>query len=385
MKLMVISHSVVTSVNQQLYSKVERQTGWTIMLVCPSNWRDDFGREKETERWPEFGGELISLPVWRPGSIVFHAYRPSLIRLLRRVRPDVIYVNHEPYAVATAQAYMANAMVGRRPIGYYSAQNIRKKYPPPFCWAEQFVYRHSNFSFPVTKEVEGVMRAKGYRGQATVLPLSFDPKVYRTHPDRDRLRAELRQAPDEILLGYVGRIVKSKGLDTLCRALALLKDLSWRLVVVGSGSFEEEFDALVLQLGLRERVTRIGFVPHVDVPRFYSALDVVVVPSESQRNWKEQFGRVITEAMACGTPVVGSDSGEIPNLIGQTGGGLVFPERQPNALAAQLRKMIQSDSARNLYGKTGQREVLERFSNDSLAPRFVETIERAMGKVVSTT
>ncbi len=194
MKLMVISHSVVASVNQQLYAEVEKQAGWAVTLVCPSNWRDDFGHQRPPGRWPEFRGELVPLPVWRPGSIIFHAYGASLVKLVRRCRPDVIYVNHEPYAVATAQAYLANAAAGRRPIGCYSCQNISKKYPPPFCWTERFVYRRSSFSFPITSDVESVMRAKGYRGRATILPLGFDPGLYRTHPARERIRNELRRA-----------------------------------------------------------------------------------------------------------------------------------------------------------------------------------------------
>ncbi len=172
--------------------------------------------------------------------------------------------------------------------------------------------------------------------------------------------------------------MKSKGLDTLAHGLELIKDLPWRLIVVGCGDFENEFDGLVSRLGMSERVTRIGFVAHADVPRFYSAMDIVVVPSESQPNWKEQFGRVITEAMACGTPVVGSDSGEIPNLIRRTGGGVVFAERQHGALAGELRKMIDDEQMRVALGAAGQRAVLREFSNGVLAARFIEAIDRAM-------
>ena len=78
--------------------------------------------------------------------------------------------------------------------------------------------------------------------------------------------------------------------------------------------------------GSGERLTFLGYVPHEDVPSYLAHLDLVVLPSETQPNWKEQFGRILIEAMACGTPVLGSDLAEIPSVIRTTGGGRVFAE-----------------------------------------------------------
>lgn len=377
MRLLVVSHSCATPINQQLYAEVEQLTGWDVTLVVPSNWKNEYGKIIGGERWPAFKGQIIPIPTWRSGDVILHAYKTSFSRLLGRVAPDAIYVNHEPYAVATAQVYFANRLRGRRPIGFYSCQNISKRYPPPFCWTEAMVLRRSRFFFPISVEVETVFRKKGYSARSAVLPLGIDLSVYHPQPDNAPLKARLG-GDGQVLLGYVGRIVPEKGLMTLLQALAHIRELPWRLVMVGAGPFAAQFDAQAAALGLTDRITRAGFVPHEQAPQYLSAFDLLVLPSETQPNWKEQFGRVVIEAMACGTPVVGSDSGEIPNLIRDTGGGLVFKERQPQDLADRLATLIRDPSLRARLATAGREAVAARYSLSALAAKFAATIEAAV-------
>ena len=378
MRLLVISHTCATPVNQELYAEVVRASGWDVSLVVPSNWQTEYGKRIGGESWPAFKGELIPIPVWLSGNIILHAYRTSFSKLITRVQPDAIYVNHEPYAVATAQIYRANARTLRRPIGFYSCQNIQKNYPLPVRLSESNVMRGSSFFFPISPAVDEVFRRKGYTGPSTVVPLGIDPLVYRPKPEAVALKRELRRAEDEFLIGYVGRIVEEKGLLTLLRAMALLGHLKARLVVVGSGPFEPKFNAEMARLGLTDRVTRIGYVPHEQAPLYLSALDCLVLPSETRPNWKEQFGRVILESMACGTPVIGSDSGEIPRLIQATGGGLVFREAQPEELATQLMVMARDPALRESLASRGRSAVQNSFLIPGIARSMVGQIERAV-------
>jgi glycosyltransferase involved in cell wall biosynthesis len=377
MKLLVFSHACAAALNQQLYAEVARLTKWEIVLVVPSNWRDEYGRHCVAERWPTFQGELIPVPVRRPGSIILHTYRGSMKALIRRVNPDAVYVNHEPYAAATAQVYWANARVGRKPVGFYSCQNIAKRYPPPFRWTEAWVLRSSSFFFPISRTVEQVFRSKAYRNRSTVLPLAIDGDVYRPRDVADLRRELLGNEAADVLVGYVGRFVRAKGLTTLMTALGLIRDLRWRCVLVGAGELEVELRRCAAAAGVADRVVFSGFVPHVQVPRILSAMDVLVLPSETQDNWREQFGRVLLEAMACGTPVVGSDSGEIPMLIRDTGGGIVFPERDPTALADALRRMISEPALRRTLAEAGRVAVAGRYSIARAAAAFAETIAEA--------
>lgn len=378
MKLLVVSHSCVTPVNQQLFAAVGRCTGWEMTLVMPSNWTTEYGKRSMGGRWPEFNGEIVEIPVWKSGSIPLHAYRTTFKGLLREQRPDAIYVHNEPYAVSTAQVYLANASTLRRPIGFYSAQNILKKYPPPFRWSESMVFRRSSFAFPVSQTVHQVLRDKGYDRPHTVLPLGVDPQIYFPRIEGPQLAGELRRNGNEILVGYIGRLVEEKGLVTLLHALSRVGHLAWRLVIIGSGPFQAEFDRLAATLNLTDRIRHVGFVPHTEAPKYLSACDVVVLPSETRRNWKEQFGRVIIESLACGTPVVGSNSGEIPHLIATTGGGLVFPEANAEAFAEQLTRLLVDRTLRDALACAGRESVLRQFTNAALAERIAEGVETAI-------
>ena len=383
MNLLVVSHACAVPVNQQLYAAFQAATGWDVSIVVPSNWRNEYGQVSGGERWPTFHGELIPVPVRLTGNIGLHTYRTSFARLIRRVDPDVVYVHQEPYAASATQVYVGNRRAGGRaaprPIGFYSAQNIAKRYPPPFRWTEAWVLRSSTFAFPVSPAVADVCHGKGFRGRSTVLPLAIDPDVYRPAPDAGAARRELLgDAPaDTPLLGYLGRLVPEKGLATLVRAVGLLGDVPWRLAVVGAGPMEATLRALAADAGVADRVAFAGFVPHVQAPRVLSAFDALVLPSETQPNWKEQFGRVVLEAMACGTMVVGSDSGEIPVLIGDTGGGVTFPERDPAALAAALRRVVTDADLRRRLADAGRAAVADRYTVANVIRGFADTVTAA--------
>jgi L-malate glycosyltransferase len=377
MTVLVVSHSCSTPINQRIYREIQRRTGWNITLLIPREWKDEFGNRSKARLETDFSAELIDAPVWGNGSIIFHAYRFPLRRFLRERRFDAIYVNHEPYAIATAQACLANRSTWRVPFGFYSCQNIQKRYPFPFRWMERLVYRSSQFAFPITEEVGAVLRRKGYRNSMNVAPLAFDPALYFPRSRNDPPTG-LERNPGEIVIGYVGRIVEAKGLRTLVKALAKLTDCAWRLVVVGTGPFEKEFDGLVAAAGLAARVVKLGFIPHEETPKYLATFDVLVVPSESQPNWKEQFGRVIVEALACGTPVLGSDSGEIPKVISASRGGLIFPERNPEALAGALRRLLGDEKLRLRHAEDGRRWAVANVSLEAVASGMASTIEQAI-------
>jgi glycosyltransferase involved in cell wall biosynthesis len=106
-----------------------------------------------------------------------------------------------------------------------------------------------------------------------------------------------------------------------------------------------------------------------------NALDLFVLPSETRPNWREQFGRVLVEAMACGVPVVGSDSGEIPTVVGDA--GLSFPEGDAARLAECLRSLLADAALREELAQRGRERVLELFTVEQVAAQHYE-IYRAM-------
>jgi glycosyltransferase involved in cell wall biosynthesis len=375
-KLLIISHACVTAVNQQLYAEVERQTDWKLIIITPSNWIGEYSSKKMSpERWPGYRGELLSFPVWKSGSIPLHIYRSIFIPLLQKLQPDVIFVRQEPYAAVTAQVYLANRLSIQKPIGFFTWQNIYKKYPFPFQQMQNFVLQESCYALSGSYSANEVLKQKGYPSDSVIFPAGVDLDIYFPQPNVEELRSQLCQAQNPVIIGYMGRIVEEKGLKTLLYALKQIQDLPWHLVMVGSGSYETEFDAITHELNLTNRINRVGYVPHSTAPNYLSAFDLLVLPSETRPNWKEQFGRVIIEAIACGTPVLGSDSGEIPYLIQATGGGLTFQEGQPESLAQQLKHLIMNTSLRSKLVEKGRASVLQNYTNTYLAKKLYETIE----------
>jgi glycosyltransferase involved in cell wall biosynthesis len=375
MKVLIVSHPCATAANQAVFAEIVRATGWDIRLVIPAGWRDEFGNSLDQNAWPGLEGRVDRVPVIFNGNIILHIYRKAWGAYLGREGFDVIYMHHEPYAAATGQVCFANSRLkSPAAFGFYSAQNIRKSYPAPFSWIERFVHRSSRFAFPVSQTVAAVLAAKNTLARCTVCPLPIDPTVcYARTADAPLLP----HAAGEAVIGYVGRLVESKGLGTLASALALLKDCAWKLHVIGTGDGQLAFERLLSQGGIRDRVTFHAFVPHLRIPEYLSAMDLLVVPSETQPAWKEQFGRVIVEAMACGTPVVGSDSGEIPVLISSSGGGLVFPERDAPALAAAIRTMAGQPQLRTDLARSGRKWVLENGTVEVVARRMADAMEEA--------
>ncbi len=377
MKVLVVSHPCVTPINQQFYAEVEKQTGWELTIVVPSNWESEYGGKAIVpERWPEYSGKLLTISTWMSGNIPLHLYRSGFMKLLKEIDPDAIYVNHEPYGIATAQVYLANALSIKKPIGFFTWQNILKQYPFPFQQLQRFVFGRSDFAFSGSQSAREILREKGYDGPCELLPGAIDPAIYFPRAESACLKASLKASESELLIGYMGRIVEEKGFRTLARALNSIKALPWRLVVVGAGDYQSEFSDQMDGFGLSDRVNYLGYVPHPEAPTYLSAFDLLVIPSETRANWKEQFGRVIIESMACLTPVVGSNSGEIPNLIGATGGGLVFEEGNADALAKQLSSLISDSDLRQQIAEQGRQTVLTEFNTGAIARRFVDEINR---------
>ncbi len=134
--------------------------------------------------------------------------------------------------------------------------------------------------------------------------------------------------------------------------------------------------ALAGELGIRERVRFVPAVPAAEVPAYLRAMDALVLPSRTTPVWKEQFGHVLIEAMACEVPAIGSDSGAIPEVIGPA--GLLFPEGDASALARALDELRSQPALRKRLGEEGRRRVLERYTHEQIARQTADIYRRAL-------
>ena len=165
-------------------------------------------------------------------------------------------------------------------------------------------------------------------------------------------------------VGYVGRLVPEKGVDTLLQAVPRFPP-SVRCLIIGDGPEKTNLEAIARQPGIAERCSFIGGLSYDRMPAYMNLLDILVLPSRTTRNWKEQFGRVLVEAMGCQITVVGSNSGAIPEVIGDA--GRLFPEGNAASLAAVVNDLLADPQLRRALGERGYRRALERYSVERLA------------------
>jgi glycosyltransferase involved in cell wall biosynthesis len=340
------------------------------MVVVPDRWKH-YGRWRPLEilddakavihpnkvRWPWLG----------PAQFYLHWY-PGLKSVVKSFRPDVIDVWEEPWGLISLQAArVRDRYAPQAKLVLETEQNINKQLPLPFEWIRRKSLKSADWLVSRNPEGVDVCRAKGYTGPATVLPNAVDAELFQPM-DRSQARASLGFTGR--VLGYIGRLVPEKGLAGLIAAMEQMsEDVS--LVFVGEGPMEAELRASAAALGLGDRVSFLGRKPLNELPRYMNALDALVLPSLTTPSWKEQFGRVIIEAFACGTAVVGSDSGAIPHVISDD--GWVFRENDIDDMTKALSKCLAaSDSDQEKKRHARRKRVLEEFTWSVVAQRYVK-------------
>jgi glycosyltransferase involved in cell wall biosynthesis len=287
---------------------------------------------------------------------------------------DVVHAWEEPYILAGAQVarwHRSGALV------YSTFQNLNKPYPPPLGLFERISLRRASGWIAFGATVASTLdRRNGYAGlPRRVIPPGVDlSSFYEDADERLQVRGELGVAPGDFLVGYAGRFVASKGLSTLTASLDAT-DLPWRALFLGGGPLERELRQWAARHGHRARV--LTDVTHARVARFLRSMDVLALPSRTTTRWREQFGRILVEAMACGVAVVGSDSGEIPHVIGDA--GIVVPERDTGRWSAALEQLYRNAEMREELRARGRARA-QRFSVDAVARAQVDFFEELLAR-----
>lgn len=146
------------------------------------------------------------------------------------------------------------------------------------------------------------------------------------------------------------------------------------LLFVGSGPVKDRIIERAKQAGSTANLVFVETVPMDEVGAYFNCMDVLALPSLTTSQWKEQFGRVLTEAMACGVPVVGSDSGAIPEVIGDA--GLIFREGDAADLQSKLRTLATNLELRSKLAQLGRDRVMQHYTQERIADRTYEVYRR---------
>lgn len=374
-RLVTVSHSYVVSLNRRLANELARVGAgtWEVKAVAPRSFQGDLSPLllKRDE------GEAATLEAVRAFfSLSLHAfvYGPELRGCLAG-DVDLVHSWEEPYVLAGLEVALLTPR--RTPLVFCSAQNLLKRYPPPFAQAERFVIQRASGWVAWGETVKELLTTRpGYAARpARAIPMGVDVELFRPHRAAGEafLREQGWDAPGPPVVGYLGRFVQEKGVPLLMAALDRLQT-PWRALFVGGGPLDGTLRAWASHHEGRVRI--VTGVPHGDVPRALNAMDLLCAPSQTTPRWKEQFGRMLAEGFACGVPVLGSDSGEIPRTVGDA--GLVLPEADVPAWTAALARLLESPEQRRELAARGRERAVTRFAWPVVARAHLDFFEEVL-------
>ncbi|MEI6871227.1 MAG: glycosyltransferase family 4 protein [Verrucomicrobiota bacterium] len=374
MRVLLISHTCQSRAEgQRKAEQLARLDDIDLLVLVPQSF-NHFGVWRQAEL-PlsdsfQFAARKVRWPWLGPAQNYLHWY-PDLAEIIRTFRPDIIDLWQEPWALVSAQAcWLRNRLQPQAKIIMESEQNIRKRFPPPFSWLESYTFRNADYAVGRSSGVLRVLHEKGFEGPSDVVGNAVDTDLF--HP-MDRAKCKIALGISGFTVGYVGRLVERKGLMDMIDALPMCPT-EITMVFVGDGAFRPALEKRLRALGRSDQVRFLPARKIEDLPQVMNALDALILPSWTVPTWKEQFGRVIIEAQACETPVIGSDSGAIPEVIDE--GGLIFKERNPAALAAAIKQMKAHPEITRRMGKIGRRQVEENFTWRRVAVQMREIYMR---------
>jgi phosphatidylinositol alpha-1,6-mannosyltransferase len=371
--VLTVGHAHVLAANRFVWRELARRHPIDVTIAAPRKFKGDF-------EWHVIEPEPTGSPVRLVGLgsrlsrfiSVFHYSQAELRHLLTSAPFDVVHSWEEAYVASGYQT--ARSVPNASRFCFTTAQNLVNRYPWPFRTFERKGFARADAWVGCGVLVHETMARKGFpteRGH--IISLGVDTDAFRPMSEVDRAAVRSQLGLTTPVVGLMGRLIPEKGIPLLLRALeALPASVPWSFVCLGSGPSEAAVAEWARRHGWESRV-KVKWLKHAEVPRVLPALDVLVAPSQTMPNWREQFGRMLVEAMASGVAIIASDSGEIPHVVGQA--GIIAGEKDVNAWTTALTRVLTDASHRAELASQGlARATL--FSHRAVADQWAALFDR---------
>lgn len=375
MKILIVSHTYISSINREkwkVFSKKYPQADLKILI--PKKWPANFFNIEagnfKTDNLENC--EFIALGTRNSGNEVLYSYKFfDLIKLIRSFKPDLIHVEQGDNAFSYFQLILLSRIFSRKTkFSFFTWVNWKHKWSFKYklFWGfiERFNLKHSSGAIVGNNVAKDVLRDKFFLKEIQILlQLGVDQKYFYPAKALNSVSSE----KTKFKIGFIGRIIKEKGVFDLIKAFSLLENKynNWELVFLGNGDEKNNLINFIQQNKLIDRVEFIDSVDHKNVGIILNQFDIFVLPSYDTPEWKEQFGHVLIEAMACEVPILGSTGGYIPNVIGDS--GLIFKQKNINDLKDKLEMLMASEDLRKSFALSGFNRFKNNFSYEMIADK----------------
>jgi L-malate glycosyltransferase len=377
MRILVVSHTYIVPLNCKKLQELSRLApDIEVIVVIPQKWRPGGIQNQviEPKKRQEGNFQVIPIANFSQNNQGLLTFNWEIIKLLKTFKPHIIQVEQGAKSLGYAQLITLNKLLGIKAKNtFFTWWNLPYTNKFPINFLEKYNLDNTHGLVSGNQDGADILREHGYKGKVQVMPqLGVDEELFSSR-SQSELAAKFKLQPEDFIIGFVGRFVPEKGILTLIAALTKLTALPWKLLLLGRGELKAEIEQRAIAAKIQDRLIMIESVPHDTVANYINLMNVLVLPSETTyqfktltaAGWKEQFGHVLIEAMACEIPVIGSDSGEIPHVINDA--GLIFPEGNSSELSDSLRQLIENPELANKLAKKGRDRVMKFYTNKALA------------------
>lgn len=368
--LLVVSHACFMGINRGVY-RLFKESGWNIEIIAPQTLQFPNGlRQAELAREDDPPIHFLELKGTNPRTYSFE----GLKRLLDQKKPAIVLLDNDPVSrmaidigkwctIHQAQLYCISCE--NMPLDIASTLKRRGIKGLASAFLKRILLKLSKKRvagvFCINSDGERIFKAEGFQNVVR-MPLGYDPEYF--YPDtvkREEIRKELGLTYP--VIAYFGRLTPEKGVHVLIGALSGLMDLNWQLMMDDFDEYSTAYTLDIKQLldtsGIRDRVVFIS-PSHYEIAGYMNAADIVVLPSVSTPVWKEQYGRVVPEAFACGKDVVVTDCGSLPELSDKH--GIIFPQGNSTSLKGIIKELLINGEQNNSGSNEASRYAMKNLS-----------------------
>jgi len=373
MKVFFTWHGAVLSPYRKYMEEIVQNSDAEMTVLFPDEWYEgaNLVQIRHQDAGSGFYRTIISRTVRRKGfdgTRFYYRDLKTIISNLRNEAYDIIHVYEEPWSLCALQMLLLKSVFQPKArFIFQSYENIKKSFKFPYNKIESIIFKYSHAALAFSEEIKHVLQDKGFNKNIHLITQGTDTSAFKKKEVSGLRRKYSLQS--SFTIGYAGRLSEAKGLSYLMDAFSRLK-MPCRLLLIGTGPYKQTLLNKARDLNIHDKIIWLENISNEDISEYYSLMDALVLPSVTTALWKEQFGRVLVEAMLCGVPVIGSDSGEIPHVIGDA--GLIFPEKNTDELTRLIETLQQDTKLRQDLIERGKKRAQERFTWKIMAQETVK-------------